>query len=258
MNEIEAQQRISGELRAAGLRPGGVALVHSSLKSLGHVPGGPETVIRGLLDALGPRGTLLLPALSFKFVDAAHPVFDVLRTPSCIGAVAEYFRTRPGTIRSVHPTHSVCGVGPVAGDVLRDHIHDDTPCGSHSPYRALRDRGGQIFFLGCGMRPNTSMHGVEELAGPPYLFGATIAYRVILSDGREIALSCRRHHFQGWSQRYDRLGPLLSGDELRTATVLQATVHIVECRAMWEKALAALRQDPFFFVEKNPSPPVRG
>jgi aminoglycoside 3-N-acetyltransferase len=250
MNEIEAEQRIVAELRAAGLRRGGAALVHSSLKSLGRVPGGPETVIRGLLDALGPRGTLLVPALSYRFVDAAHPVFDVLRTPSCIGAVAEYFRTRPGTLRSANPTHSVCGLGAQAREILRDHVRDDTPCGSHSPYRALRDRRGQILFLGCGLAPNTSMHGVEELAGAPYLFGETVTYRVILDDGREVVLPCRRHNFQGWSQRYDRLAGLLAGEELRTGKVLEATVHIVECRAMWEKALAALRKDPFFFVEK--------
>jgi len=251
MNEIEAQQRIAADLSVAGLRRGGVALVHSSLKSLGRVPGGPETVIRGLLDALGPRGTLLLPALSYKFVDAEHPVFDVLRTPSCIGAVAEYFRTRPGTVRSVHPTHSVCGVGLEAREMLRDHVRDDTPCGSHSPFRALRDRGGQILFLGCGMRPNTSMHGVEELAGPPYLFGETITYRVILDDGREVVFPCRRHGFRGWSQRYDRVADLLAGDELRTGKVLEAMVHILESRPMWEKAFAALRQDPLFFVEKT-------
>ena len=251
MNEIEARQRIAAELNAAGLRRDGQVLVHSSLKSLGRVPGGAETVIRGLLDALGPRGTLLLPALSYRFVNVASPVFDVLRTPSCIGAVAEYFRTRPGTLRSVNPTHSVSGVGAEAREILSGHIQDDTPCGSHSPFRALRDRGGQILFLGCGMRPNTSMHGVEELAGTPYLFGETVTYQVILDDGRKVVLPCRRHNFQGWSQRYDRLADLLTGDELRTGKVLEATVHIVECRPMWEKAFAALRQDPFFFVEES-------
>ena len=33
-------------------------MVHSSLSSMGYVPGGPETVISGLLEALGPDGTL--------------------------------------------------------------------------------------------------------------------------------------------------------------------------------------------------------
>jgi len=191
-----------------------------------------------------------MPALSYEYVDAARPVFDVLHTRSNIGAVSEYFRTRLGTRRSVNPTHSVCGIGMLAERMLGDHHLDDTPCGPRSPYRALRDVGGQILFLGCGLRPNTSMHGVEELVEPPYLFGPTITYRIVLPDGSEAEMPCRRHSFAGWAQRYDRVEPLLEDEGLSTGDILGATVHILECRVMWERALAAIRRDPFFFVQR--------
>jgi aminoglycoside 3-N-acetyltransferase len=249
MTEHEIQKRIAEDLLVAGLRRGGAVLVHSSLRSMGHVPGGAETVIRGLLDALGPDGTLLMPALSYTYVNATHPAFDVLRTPSNIGTIPEVFRTRPGTMRSVCPTHSVCGVGAQAERFLKDHHLDETPCGAHSPYRMLRDAGGQILFIGCGLKPNTSMHGVEELVEPPYLFGPVISYRVHLPDGTETLVRSRRHDFAGHAQRYDRIGPLLKDDSLRTGKVLAAPIHILECRAMWEQAQAALQRDPFFFVE---------
>lgn len=103
------------------------------MRSLGKVPGGAETVVLGMLQALGEDGTLLMPALSYAHIDAENPVFDVLNTPSCVGALPEYFRTRPGTIRSVHPTHSVCGVGIQAESLLKNHHLDTTPCGEHSP-----------------------------------------------------------------------------------------------------------------------------
>lgn len=249
MTEHEAQKRIAEDLLSSGLRRGGAVLVHSSLRSMGYVPGGAETVIRGLLDALGPDGTLLMPALSYECVDAVHPVFDVLRTPSNIGVIAETFRTRSGTMRSVQPTHSVCGIGAQAEGFLKNHHLDETPCGAHSPYRILRDCDGQILFIGCGLKPNTSMHGVEELIEPPYLFGPRIAYRVILPNGNEIQMKCRRHNFTGWAQRYDRIGLLLGDDALRTGTVLAAAIPLLECRPMWEQAWAALQRDPFFFVE---------
>ncbi|MFH1006715.1 MAG: AAC(3) family N-acetyltransferase [Candidatus Latescibacterota bacterium] len=245
----EAQKRIAEDLWAGGLRRGGAVLVHSSLSSMGTVPGGAETVIRGLLDALGPKGTLLMPAHSYKHVDSERPVFDVVRTPSNIGAIPEVFRTRPGTMRSLCPTHSVCGVGAQTERLLKDHQLDDTPCGAHSPYRMLRDVGGQILFLGCGLSPNTSMHGVEEMADPPYLFGSILSYRVILPDRTEIQVMCRQHDFSGYAQRYDRIGPLLQGETLRIGMVLSASIQILECRAMWEQAYAALKRDPFFFVE---------
>lgn len=242
-------RQIADDLRACGLRRGGVVLVHSSLSSLGHVDGGAETVVQGLLEALGPEGTLLMPALSYAQVTPTHPAFDVRHTPSCVGVIPEHFRTRPGTLRSLNPTHSVCGVGPQAAEMLGPHVHDGTPCGPHSPYRLLRDVGGQLVMLGCGLRPNTSMHAIEEIADSPYLWGAAVEYRMTLADGQQVLVANRRHGFVGWDQRYDRLEPLMGESEMRVGHCLRATVHVLETPAMWERALAAHREDPFHFVD---------
>jgi aminoglycoside 3-N-acetyltransferase len=249
MTEQEAQDRIASDLLKAGLRCGGAALVHSSLSSLGHVPGGAETVIRALLDALGPDGTLLLPALSYEHANARSPFFDVDHTPSNVGLIPETFRTRPGTLRSVCPTHSVCGAGPRAQELLGEHHLDDTPCGPRSPFRKLRDAGGQVVFLGCGLRPNTSMHAIEEIAQPPYLFGPLVTYQVTLPTGERVNQNCRSHNFKGWGQRYDRIGPLLKDGGLHTGMVLAAYVYVLDCQPMWEQALAAYARDPLYFVE---------
>jgi aminoglycoside 3-N-acetyltransferase len=237
------------QLQRLGVREGGVLLVHASLRSLGRVEGGAETVIQALLAAVGPRGTLLLPALSYQTVTAANPNFDVRQTPSCVGALTEYFRRRAGTLRSIHPTHSVCGVGLRTGELLRGHEEDTTPCGPHSPFHKLPRYDGQILFLGCGLRPNTSMHAVEEVVQPPYLFAYPVIYDIVDATGRLSTMKVRRHNFRGWRQRYDRLANLLDGSALQTGKVLQAGCHLVEARAMWPAAVAKLRQDPFFFVE---------
>ena len=248
------RSQIAGDLLKVGVRRGGVVLVHSSLKSLadgGILPGGPETLVSGLLESLGPDGTLLMPALSFALVGPAHPVFDVARTPSCVGAVSEHFRTRCGTRRSIHPTHSVCGVGPRAAAMLGEHHLDQTPCGQHSPYRKLRDVGGQIVMIGCTIGPNTSMHGVEELIEPPYLFRPEpVVYRVIRGDGSQMSVTCRAHNFHGYAIHFERVGNLLAGDELRCGRVLQAAAYVIEARAMWRKAEAAIRENPLLFVDR--------
>lgn len=239
------------DLRRLGLRSGGVVLVHSSLKSLGHVPGGPETVIRGLLAALGPQGTLLIPALSFRTVNKDNPVFDVRHTPSCIGAIPEHFRTRAGTVRSIQPTHSVCGVGARTEELLGEHHRDATTCGPHSPFRKLRDVGGQILMLGCGLKPNTSMHGVEELVEPPYLFGPPVMYRIVLTDGQQMHHTCRSHGFDGYAQRYDRVGNVNHDDDLRAGKVMEASAHLIEARAMWDRAREAMEGNPLYFVDRR-------
>jgi aminoglycoside 3-N-acetyltransferase len=116
---------LAADLRALGVLPGATLVVHSSFKSLGAVPGGIETVIQGLLLAIGKDGTLLMPALSATLRTPA--IFDVLATPARVGAIPEFFRTRPGTLRSLHPTHSVCAVGQQARALLAEHLLACTP-----------------------------------------------------------------------------------------------------------------------------------
>ena len=135
-------EQVADDLAEIGVRRGSLLLVHSSLSALGWVTGGAATVIAGLSRALGPEGTLLLPALTYAYVNAGQPRFEQAGTPSCVGAISEYFRTLDGVRRSLAPTHSVCGLGPLADEILNRHHLDPTPCGENSPFRAVRDRGG--------------------------------------------------------------------------------------------------------------------
>lgn len=247
--ENDARIRIHHDLLALGVRPGGVLMVHASLRALGPVEGGAATVLDALLDTVGPDGTLLMPALTYATVNASSPAFHAADTPACVGALAEFFRTRPGTLRSVHPTHSVCAVGPRAEPMLAAHENDATPCGPGSPFRLLADSGGQLLFLGCGTRPNTMMHAVEELVAPPYLYGRLVTHPCVRADGSHHLMTVRSHGFAGVAQRYDRLEALLAFPDLRIGPVLQARTHLMEARAAWTAALAALREDPLAFVE---------
>ena len=95
------------------------------------------------------------------------------------------------------------------------------------------------------------MHAVEEIVEPPYLFGEMETYEAILEDGSKMEFHCRRHDFKGYRQRYDRIARLLDPGELRSGRVLSAEVQILECQPMWERGVAAMERDPYFFVEKR-------
>jgi aminoglycoside 3-N-acetyltransferase len=253
MKAMDYIKTIASDLRSLGVHPGGVLMAHSSLKSLGWLPHGPETVIRGLLSALGEGGTLLMPALTYESVGFDHPVFDQRFSPVCVGAIPEYFRTRPGVLRSLHPTHSVCGIGPLASELLSSHIHDSTPCGPNSPFHCLPDFYGQILMLGCGLRPNTSMHAIEELVEPPYLFSTPITYTLMDEKGRTFQKEYTRHNFNGWQQRYDRVAEILGEPHLRFGKVWNASTYLIDAAALRTAALGELRKNPLFFVERVPS-----
>jgi aminoglycoside 3-N-acetyltransferase len=250
---LTLEKQLSSGLLALGVQPGGVLLVHSSMHSFGpsfsEENQGAEIVIQSLLSALGSGGTLLMPALSYDTVGPQNPYFDVRSTPTCVGALQEYFRKRPGTVRSVHPTHSVCGVGHRTAELLSDHQLDTTPCGPHSPFAKLPHVGGQVLFLGCGLGPNTAMHAIEEHVVPPYLFGDRVDYHVTLADGSETTMTVRGHNFKGWTQRYDRLEEVQKHG-FHKAQILHTECYLLDASEMYLAALSALRTDPYFFVEK--------
>lgn len=69
-------QSLTEDLFALGVRPGMVLLAHSSLSALGWVCGGPVAVILALEAALGPAGTLVMPAHSGDYSEPSvwqHP-----------------------------------------------------------------------------------------------------------------------------------------------------------------------------------------
>ena len=241
---------LAHDLLKLGVRPGGVLMMHSSLKALGPVEGGAGTVIEGLLEALDEAGTLLMPALTYERVTAEQPVFDVMRTPGNVGLIPETFRLREGTKRSVHPTHSVCASGPRAAELLETHLLDNTPCGPHSPFHLLPKYNGQILMLGCGLEPNTSMHAIEELVVPPYLYDPPREYQLVLQDGTIMRKTYIPHSFHGWVQRYDRVGEMLAPPGLRGGRVLRAEAYLIEAADLWEVALRAVKKDPCCFVDR--------
>ena len=238
---------LAHDLRALGLRRGDVVLIHSSYRSLGI--DNPETLIQALIHVIGDSGTLLFPALSYN--QTPPTIHNTLTTPSCVGFLPEYFRTRPGTQRSLHPTHSVCAIGARVGELLGDHGDDTTPCGPHSPFHKLLHCSGKILMLGCGLRPNTTMHAIEECTQPPYLFGEPLTYTLTNADGITFNKSYIPHDFAGFSQRYDRVAALLDDRQRVSGRVGIAAAHLIDAPALYQQALAQLKRDPFFFVEPD-------
>lgn len=176
---------LAADLRALGVRPGGVLLAHASLRAVGTVVGGAQGVVLALAEALGPDGTLVVPSQSWQLCDPAYlaepgvpaeryddvrdalPAYEAAWTPSrTMGAVAESVRTRPGAVRSAHPHRSFAAHGPAASGLLARHDLDD-PVGEGSPLAALYEADAQVLLLGVGYDKCTSLHLAEARSGLP-------------------------------------------------------------------------------------------
>jgi hypothetical protein len=87
-----SRSRLAGELRSLGVDQGDVVMVHTSMRSLGWVIGGADTVVLGLLDAVGADGTIL--AMAGAHNDSWYG-FD--RWPA---ALQDLYRERDARLRS--------------------------------------------------------------------------------------------------------------------------------------------------------------
>ena len=94
------------DLAAMGLTGTETILIHSSMKSIGPVEGGADTVLDAWMEFFA-EGLLLLPTHTWRFINEENRVFDVRRSPCCVCILPELFRQRPGVLRSLHPPHSM-------------------------------------------------------------------------------------------------------------------------------------------------------
>ena len=156
-------------LRAMGLAPGDVVMLHSSLKSLGYVEGGAQTVLEAVYETVGPGGTLVMPTYYlpggniYKACQMTDYVFDPYKHGSTLGALPSAFLKLPGIRRSIHPTHSVSALGPQADYIVSDHHLAPSIFGVGSPWERCLRVNAKVVGLGITMGPVTFYHLLEDM-----------------------------------------------------------------------------------------------
>jgi len=259
LNPTNLKDLVFALLHNLGLKPGDCVLVHSGFKSLGFEGSSQDrremalTLWKCFQEFLTRDGTLLVPSLSHEFVGENNPVFHEQLTKSCIGYLSELFRTEFAIDRSLHPTHSVAGWGAHLEYYLGDHSRDTTPVGPCSPFTRLTAPAGtqscNILFLGCSTNSNTSVHGIEELIEPDYLFDGWYRAAIVDSDDRVLTQEYRAHGFRGVLQQYNRLEHLLPSKLWRTECFVTTQAKLIRADKLWDETLSLLKKNPTALVQ---------
>ncbi len=235
------------DLRRLGIKAGSTVLVHSSLRSIGNVDGGAESVIDALLAAVGAGGTVVFPTLTGEETDGPEhpPHMDVIRSPCWTGRIPETARRRPDAVRSLHPTHSVAAIGAAAGEFTTGHATGVSPCDEQSPYYRLIRAGGLILLLGVDQECNTALHCCEELAAVPYhLQPETTAGLVTDRDGARHVVTNQMHESR-WDRDFSKVDQWLAEiGAQRVGKIGQATARLISAPRMADQVLMRLRSDP--------------
>ena len=191
--------RLVADLRRLGVREGGITMVHTRMSAIGHVVGAAETVVRALLEALGPEGTLMAyaswqehvyrsedrPAEHRDAYRAEPPAFDpaTAEVDRGYGRIPERLRTWPGAAHSGHPEAGVVAVGARARWLTQGHPGDDG-YGAGSPFARLVEAGGQVLMLGAPLDTVTLLHHAEAIARAEPK--RRLTYRVAMADGDRV------------------------------------------------------------------------
>jgi aminoglycoside N3'-acetyltransferase len=166
-------------------------VVHSSLRSFGHVIGGADTVVTEMINSFE---TILVPAFCWDS-NAPPPSHDRPKQNGCdysfyegwtkplkpfivesagiepkMGIISRKFVSLPESKRSDHTWHSWVAWGSMAEQLVENHPWETT----NLPLERLSNLEGQLVLMGVGLSSCTAIHIAEERAGRrPFIRWAT-------------------------------------------------------------------------------------
>lgn len=158
-------------------------MIHTSVKAIGWIVGGPRVVLDALFDVVSADGTLMMLASwegnpyemdewseedQQRWLDEC-PAFDPLTSPADhreMSILAEYLRTWPGAARSNHPLASFAAAGKRAKWLTENH-QLNYGLGADSPLARLCEAGGRVLMLGAPLSNLTLIHHAEHLVELP-------------------------------------------------------------------------------------------
>ena len=233
-----------GQLRALGVQPGGVLLVHSSYRAIRPLEGGPQAVVDALLSAVGPAGTIVMPSWPG---DDDHPFEPSAPSSPDLGVIADTFWRQPGVIRTKHP-FTFAALGPRAERITSDPL-PMPPHRLESAVGRVWELDGQVLLLGVGHDSDTTIHLAEVLGGAPYRVPKHITHMV---DGRPTRIEygendhcCQRFTLaDGWLRErgLQREGPVGYGQ-----------ARLVRSRDVVDVVVEQVRRDPVIFLHPRGS-----
>ena len=223
----------------------GILVVHSGIKHLSRHGLRAEAICQALIDAM-PNGTILMPTMTWRTVNKDNPVFDEMNTPSHTGVLTEVFRTQFASHRSLHPTHSVAGLGPLAGLLLSTHHWGTTPCAGSSPYGLMRDYDASVLLLGVGLESCTAIHHAEEMMAPDlYVRPLDEAESYTLRDRHGIHHHVLTRRHPRLDRDFAQFGPILADKgQLASGVALDTPWQLFSVRNLYRDVFHALTLRP--------------
>jgi aminoglycoside 3-N-acetyltransferase len=178
-----SRRQLAADVRALGVVPGDVVMVHASVRAVGDIAGGPDEIHLALEDALTPDGTLMMYAGCPRYYDEVGrgnlsreeeaevleklPAFDpaTARADQSNGTLVEFFRSYPGSRVNPHVARFV--VWGKHAEYLISRQPWDYAFGHDSALERFVELNGKILLLGSDHDTVTFLHYAEHIVDIP-------------------------------------------------------------------------------------------
>lgn len=189
LNKIYTKEDILFQLNQLNIPRGKVVLMHTSLRLIGNIEGGPKALLDILIEYFTKDGGLFcVPTHTWNNMEN-EITLDMNDSHTCIGAFSDIAAADPRGLRSQNPTHSMV----VFGDRARafEFIKDDesvmSPVAPEGCYGKLYRDGGYVLLVGVSHNKNTYLHCTEEMLKVPNRLSAKLYdVKVKLKSGEVI------------------------------------------------------------------------
>ncbi len=162
-------EQIHTQLQKLGVPTDKPVIVHTSLRAVGQIEGGGQTLLDALIDHVtGQGGVLCVPTHTWvNFEKNKQIVLDLTDKKTCIGTIPDLAVQDKRAVRTLNPTHSVVVFGD--NDKVKEFIGQEnsvlTPTSPNGCYGNLFKLNGKVLLIGVGQEKNTYIHCVEEMFG---------------------------------------------------------------------------------------------
>ena len=250
-------EELGEKLYEFGFQKGRTVVVHCSWDQFYNFQGDPIGLIEKMLELLGPEGTLVMPA--YPMGNDPKKIFDVRRTPTRAGLLAEVFRRYPGVFRSINLAQSVCAIGSAAEYLTQDHHKSFTSWDHYSPYYRLRHLDS--FVVGLGINPNRIGFGTAIHCAESILRNEVYYFRCVFGD--PVTYSYRDWNGQISEHTYlprvanftpNKINKYLNSERIRVGRISNLRLQSIEAPYLIDRLIDLGRKGITIYNDPAPTP----
>jgi len=180
--------------------------------------------------------------------------FEVETTPSLMGIFSEYIRCRAGSVRSLHPLHSLCAIGARAEIICRDNGTNNF--GWNSPFHRLLQERAKILTIGLESGYVVGIaHVVEAMCDLPHVYNKVLKWSPIVGgkrDPRQFSATVRyldldvEYDLTLWVKHVRKLG------HVQSSRLGGSWTHLSDFERVFEEGARLAMHNPYFFLKRPP------